>query len=52
MIVLPAAMLLQERVSFPSLIGSPNSPFGVPGRTHMSRLEVVSGTLNLKDEPQ
>lgn len=43
-IVLPAAMLLQERVSFLPLIGSPNSPGGVPQRTHVSRREVVGDT--------
>lgn len=50
-IVLPAAMLLQENVSFLSLIGSRNSPGGVPQRTHMSR-KVVGDTLNLKDKSQ
>lgn len=52
MIVLPAAMFLQEKVSFLSLIGSLNSPGGVPQRAHVSRREVVSDTFNLKGKSQ
>lgn len=52
LIVLPAALLLQERVSFLPLIASPNSAGGVPLRTHVSRREVASDTRNLKGESQ
>lgn len=46
--VLPADALLQEKVSFLSLIGFQNSLGGVPLRTHVSLPEVVSDTLNLE----
>lgn len=46
--VLPADALLQEKVSFLSLIGFQNSLGGVPLRAHVSLPEVVSDTLNLE----
>lgn len=46
------AAILREKVSFLSLIGSPNSPGGVPRRTHVSRREVVGDTLNLRGKSQ
>lgn len=46
--VMPADVLLQEKVSFLSLIGFQNSPGGVPLRTHVSLREAVGDTLNLE----
>lgn len=47
-IVLPVGGPLQDLASFLSLIRSLNSSAVVPLRTHVSRLEVVADTFNLK----
>lgn len=46
--VAPADVLLQEKVSFRSLIGFQNPLAGVPLRTHLRLPEVVGDTLNLE----